>query len=345
MLKRIFCKELCFFFLIVSLAFLSCEKKTVETDGIPGGAQTGGTEAANIDKTSGLEKTVPIVEGPYLNENNVVVKEPVPGILPVNPYKDVIQNNIDLDDVENILKIYNWSIGFENSVIDFKAHGKYSLGHEMNDGPFATGDYAVKGNNILVHYPYEIDDGGDSVDFYGPKVLKWLFDGKKEAELVYDKTYKTYSVVTCLRHGDKILKNYALRSPYGQEYEVNGLAVIKCNESESLVEIKENLKMRKEPDINADTVTLTVYREYRNDYGAIVWDEGNTSNIVRSGDIYEYEQKTVKQDTIDGITAPWYRIIVVINDFEAASVWVFGGYLKEFTPEEVKEWQRERGWL
>jgi hypothetical protein len=339
MLKRMFCKQLWFFLPVILLGVLSCEKKSVGTVEIPGRAQPGDTETAKIDKTSELEKTVPIVEGPYLNENNVVVKEPVPGILPVNPYKDVIQNNIDLDDVETVLKIYNWDMGFENSVIDFKTHGEYLLGHHTNDGFFAIGDYEVNGNNVLMYYPHEIQDGGDAVDFYGPRVLKWLFDGKKETVLVYDKTYKTYSVVTCLRHGDKILKNYVLQSPYGQEYEVNGLAVIKCNEFESRVEIKENLKMRKEPDVNADAVTLTVYRE------AILNEEGVTSNIVRSGEQYAYDQKTVKQDTIDGITAPWYRIIVIISDYNSASVWVFGGYLREFTPEEVNELRRERGWI
>jgi hypothetical protein len=318
------------------LAIVSCEKKAAQTGGIPGGGQQGNAEIAKVDKTLEPEKTVPVVEGPYLNEENVVVKEPVPGIVPFNPYKDVAQNNIDLDDLESVLTIYNWNLDFENSVIDFKANGKYYLGHYIQDVYFACGDYAVMGNSVLMHYPYEIHDGGNETDFYGPRVLDWLFNRKEDSVLVYDKSYKTYSIVTCLRYGDKILRNYALQSPYGQEYEIDGLAVIKCNENESMVEVKDNLKMRKRPDINAENVTLTVYDGPS--------DPGYTFNIVKAGEIYQYNQKTVKEDTIDGITAPWYRINVVINDFEAANVWVFGGYLREFTPEEVKEWRRERGW-
>jgi hypothetical protein len=45
------------------------------------------------------------VKGLYLNEDNVVVNDPVPGIIPVNPYKDVIQNNINPDDLETVLEV------------------------------------------------------------------------------------------------------------------------------------------------------------------------------------------------------------------------------------------------
>jgi hypothetical protein len=315
--------------------YASCEKKT---------AQSGSGDTLAIDKTPELEAPVPVVEGPYLNERNVVVKDPVPGIIPVNPYKDVVQNHIDLDDLASVVTIYNWDIGFENSVIDFKPNGDYSLGHEMHDGFFAYGNYEVNGNSVLVRYPYETHDGGNETDFYGPRVLDWLFDGKEDSVLVYDKAYKSYSVVTCLRYGDKIFKNYALRSPYGQEYEIDGLTVIKCDDSESMVEIKENLKMRRRPDINADAVTLTVYRSYYNNEMQLESRE-ITGNIVKEGEIYNYTQKTVKHDTIDGITAPWYRINVIIDDIDSANVWVFGGYLREFTPEEVTEWRRERGWI
>jgi hypothetical protein len=317
MLKRKTGKGLCFFLLAAAFGPLSCEKKAV---------WTGGTDAAKTEKASESEKMAPIVEGPYLNEDNVVVNAPVPGIIPVNPYKDVIQNNINLDDLESVLRIYNWDIGFEHSVIDFKADGKYSLGHEMRDGPFAIGDYEVNGNTVLMRYPYEIQDGGGAGDFYGPKVLDWLFDEKKNSVLVYDKTYKSYSVVTCLRYGDKILKNYALISPYGQEYEYGDIAVIKCDERESSVKIKENLKMRKRPDVSANTVTLS---------RIVDWDPLDpkfvTGNIVYVGDVFSFDAKTVKTDTIDGITAPWYRIWVDLNEIEAVGIWVFGGYVQEIS--------------
>jgi hypothetical protein len=333
MLKTALRKWLSVFFTIVF--FASCEKKTAQSDS---------GETFMIDKTPEIEETAPVVEKPYFNEKNVVVKQPVPSIVPFNPHKDVVQNNIDLDDLGYVLTIYNWDLDFENSVIDFKADGKYSLGHPMHDGYFAYGDYEVNGNSVLMRYPYEIHDGWNATDFYGPRVLDWLFDGTEDSVLVYDKSYKTYGVVTCLRYGDKILKNYALQSPYGQEYEIDGLAVIKCNKFESMVEIKENLKMRKSPDINADAVTLTVESEYFNGEGRLAYRD-ITGNIVKEGEICNYTQKTVKQDVIDGITAPWYRIIIALNNYEAANVWVFGGYLREFTPEEVTEWQRERGWL
>jgi hypothetical protein len=344
MLKKIPRKKLCLFLLLVSLGCVSCERKAAQTSGIPNGEQAENAEIATVDKTPEPEKTVPIVEGPYLNEDSVSVREPPPGIVPFNPDKDVVQNNLDLDDLRSVLTIYNWNLDFENSVIDFKADGSYSLGHRMHDGYFAYGNYEVNGISVLVRYPYKIHDGWNATDFYGPRVLDWLFDGMEDSVLVYDKSNKSYGPVTCLRSGDKILKNYALQSPYGQEYEIDRLAVIKCSQRESMVEIKENLKMRKSPDINADAVTLTVETEYYNDEGCLAYRDV-TGNIVKEGHIYNYTQKTVKQDVINGVTAPWYRIVVALNNYEAANVWVFGGYLREFTPEEVREWRREHGFI
>jgi hypothetical protein len=342
MANRMLCGGLCFFFLTVSFVFFSCGKKAAETGEISDSAQPGGTETGNAGETPGAEEAVPFVEGPYLNESTLV-KEPVPGVFPFNPYKDVKQNNLDLDDVKTVVAIYLWELDFENSVIDFKNDGTYSLGHHMSDGYFAFGKYEVNGNSIIVHYPssikgYTVDAYGNAVDFYGPKVLEWLFDGENDRVLVYDKTYKDYSTVTCLRYGDRILQNAMLQSPYGEEYEYNGMKVIKCNRYESSIKITENLRMRKYPDINAETVTLPVYREYLDSEGRrIAWDFNTKTNVAEAGNVYAYDRKTVKQDTIDGITAPWYRIMVAISDSDGAFVWVFGGYVKELPPDESEK--------
>jgi hypothetical protein len=184
------------------------------------------------------------------------VNDPVPdrpGTFPINPYEDVICNNIDLDDVKTVVAIYWWSLGLGNSIINFRVDGRYSLGYRPYDGYFAFGDYEVSGNNVLVRYPYEIlrvedastrtwpDEirrsfyGGisiyeDAANFHEPAaILDWLFEGKNDSLLVYDKTHETYSRITCLgyeretyevrpritclRYGNKIIKNVALINP------------------------------------------------------------------------------------------------------------------------------------
>jgi hypothetical protein len=303
MLERIPRKKICFFLLLVSMGSVTCLDK-------------------EPNPISGIVDKYP---------------DPISGIIPLNPY-DLLEH--DLDDLEAVLTFYYWSLDFENSLIGFKADGKYSLGHQMHNGylisDFAYGDYEVTGNNVFMHYPYEIHEGGNETNFSVQSVLDWLFDGKKDSVLVYDKSYRISSVVTCLRYGDKILKNYALWIPLGQEYEVDGFVLIRCHSNKSLVEIKEDLKLRKRPDINAENVTLKVYS------GPTENDLAATFNIVKAGGIYDFDQKTVKHDTIDGITAPWYRLVIGVSDYSVAGVWVFGGYLREFTPEEVKEWWETR---
>jgi hypothetical protein len=59
-----------------------------------------------------------------------------------------------------------------------------------------------------------------------------------------------------------------------------------------------------------------------------------TSNIVYTDDVYSFDAKTIKTDTIDGITAPWYRISIILDEVFSTNVWVFGGYLKEISRNE-----------
>jgi hypothetical protein len=178
-----------------------------------------------------------------------------------------------------------------------------------------------------MRYPSRIDDIFNAVA-YASQVQDRLFDGEKDRVLVYDKAYRTKSIVTCLRYGDLMLKNYALQSPYGEEYEIDGLAVIKYNDIETLVEVQENLRMRESPDINAAAVTLHAIT--RDDFGRQILTDNARRNVVETGERFSYDQKTVKEDTIDGITAPWYHIIVPISDDFSSAVWVFGGYLKVY---------------
>lgn len=94
--------------------------------------------------------------------------------------------------------------------------------------------------------------------------------------------------------------------------------------------ILENLRLREMPSLSANLVTV---------YGVetdIGFYLGNRS-IELAGTVARIRARTVKEDTIDGITAPWYLIISYGFDpmgLETKEAWVFGGYVQKVTASE-----------
>jgi hypothetical protein len=308
------------FFLIVFL-FFSCEKKAVQTAETPNPAVLNGAESVTVGET------------PELAAENMSIAEKIHNrpvqALEIDYSKDAIENNIDLDDINKVLPIYHWTTEFQFSHIEFMTDGAYLLFTAPEGSEFGAGFYRIDRNEITVDYPSEIwEIGTDLV----PKTMEWLFGGAESRVLTYDKTYRDFDVLTCLRFGDKILKNFRIKSPFGEEYELDGFRVIKYHDRENDVLILENLRMRKYPDISAETVTLN---------RVVDWDPLNlkfaTSNIVYARGVHSFDAKTIKTDTIDGITAPWYRISVILNEVFSENVWVFGGYVKELPQDESEK--------
>jgi hypothetical protein len=302
MLKRKTGKGLCFFLLAAVFGPLSCEKKAVWTG-----------ESPKLAASDVSEKTA-------ATEENIRQPE-------VNPEtdtsQDAVKKGIDFDNVGEVLLIGWWNTKFQRSHISFKTGGDYLLTTAPEGDWFGEGVYRVEGNTIIVEYPFKtLLTDGLSVD-----TMEWLFKGENPTVLTYDKSYRDFDVLTCLRFGDKILRNRRIESPVGEEYELDGFQVVKYEDRENNVLILENLRMRKLPEATADAVTLK---------RIVGWEElkSVTSDIVYAGDVYGFDAKTVKTDAIDSITAPWYRLVVVLNDFESAGVWVFGGYLKEISQNE-----------
>jgi hypothetical protein len=322
MLQRRLCKQLCFF-LIISLVIVSCEKKT---------AYTG--ESTNLTVPDNSEET-------DVTEKNIRQQDVKPDI---DYSKDAIENGINLDNINDVLLISVWTT-LKRSWIGFKWDNTYLLSTAPEGDWFGEGVYRVEGNDVVLEYPFKTMLGkeGLSVD-----TMEWLFEGENPTVLTYDKSYRDFNVLTCLRHGDKKLISYAIKSPVWEEYELDGFQVVKYPEQESTVLILENLKMRKFPEITADTVTLgrwvdipwDIIRMNKLDDTVTMYPPGISivSDVVYTDMVASFNAKTVKKDTIDGITAPWYRINIVINDFDSAYVWVFGGYLRETSPNELDDW-------
>jgi len=70
------------------------------------------------------------------------------------------------------------------------------------------------------------------------------------------------------------------------------------------------------------------------------YSSGNLQ-IVLAGMIRSFDAVTVEKDTIDGITASWYRLPFTDGDEGAVRYyWVFGGYIKEISDPNTKEYEK-----
>ena len=102
--------------------------------------------------------------------------------------------------------------------------------------------------------------------------------------------------------------------------------------------ILDNLKLRTKPSLSSELVTVGGIRE--NEVG---YYYGKRS-IALAGQTCTIFAKTVKKDTIDGITAPWYLIVAYGTDemgLDTAEAFVFGGYVKEIKASELEKTDRE----
>ena len=98
--------------------------------------------------------------------------------------------------------------------------------------------------------------------------------------------------------------------------------------------ILENLKLRKYPSLKSPPVTV-----YGIDEDNVGYFYGNRS-IALAGQTCVIRAKTIKEDTIDGITAPWYLILAYGTDemgLDVKESWVFGGYVKEFKQSQLNK--------
>ena len=197
-------------------------------------------------------------------------------------------------------------------------------------GYYCSGKYTYNDNKITLFYP-EIDK---PIFELGKAMLDYLFQDKDKAELVYDAQYSDFDCIGCIRNDKVVLRNLGNESPSGQIYTIQGVPVIKYNQRESMVLILENLRMRELPDVNSGLVRLNIF--------LTGIDQSFTSNVIHKDSINNFDAKTIREDTIDGITAPWYRVSVTLGETFSEDVWVFGGYLRELERSEIENPEKQR---
>ncbi|MBR3813738.1 MAG: hypothetical protein IKK38_07670 [Spirochaetaceae bacterium] len=116
--------------------------------------------------------------------------------------------------------------------------------------------------------------------------------------------------------------------------EING---IKAYRVRNEIYITENLKMRDSNSLKGKAVEIKGC-----DFRCNGWVE-QSRKVVFKGMVIPAIAKTVETETIDGITAPWYYIQqqehdpLDRNEGDIFYVWIFGGYVKEFSANEKHE--------
>ena len=236
--------------------------------------------------------------------------------------------------------------------VEFKDEKTYTFCSPYGGYLWGTYNYKIEGNTIYLAVT------NDEKPF-GIEELNKLFSSKNSnqfVDFVYDAQFYTFSVQGGFRHENVLLTNkkYTKLTPQGTECIIGKTKVIK--KSGYLVPT-ENLKVRKEPNTQAETGIIDYryeflclandeYRgtgKYNADYEITFWDDygSPTFPILLAGMIRQFDAITIEKQTIDGITAPWYRISFTDNDEGATRYyWVFGGYIKEVDNPETKEYEK-----
>ncbi len=222
--------------------------------------------------------------------------------------------------------------------IAFDDDGTYYVFSPFGGYMGQKGEFKLDGNQLTLFFP----------NFRSSRWDDLIFPDGKETSLVYDYDFKDFYDVGVLRNENVILRSGVEKNPVGTKSILKGIEVIKTEPTG--VVASDNLKIRHEPSQKGNeasfwypmflTVALKDLLEdsyYKSDV------EQKSSHVILKGTKTSYDAKTVKEDTIDGITSPWYRISLFDMDGESITqyFWVFGGYLEPYDKSKDAEYNQQ----
>ncbi|MBO4319564.1 MAG: hypothetical protein J5857_03750 [Treponema sp.] len=211
--------------------------------------------------------------------------------------------------------------------------------------------YSPFGGYLGQHGSYRLDGNSVTLSFPDHRESRWddlIFPDGKETTFVYDCDFKDFYNIGVLRNENIILRNGVEETPVGEKCFFKGIEVIKTDNT--AVVVKENLKIRYEPSTKGKEgsfwyplfLKATLRDILENSYYDADTEKGSSNSLLQ-GTVTAYDARTVKEDTIDGITAPWYRIN--IYDYEDEGIpqyfWVFGGYLEKYDERKEAEYNQQ----
>ena len=155
--------------------------------------------------------------------------------------------------------LFNILIFAQNKGIDVDLQvGEEDLFIEFVDEKTYT-FYSPFGGHLWDNYPYTLEKGVLSLKNNGTKVFdverlnNLIFPNGNCSTFVYDENYKDFYCTGVYKNENLILRDFKNKTPAGSECFLNGIKVIKCDKSKSNIVAKENLRIRKAPNLNAET--------------------------------------------------------------------------------------------
>lgn len=210
--------------------------------------------------------------------------------------------------------------------ITFEDNGIYRL-TAPNDPNMGT--YEVSGNTVTLS-PY-ICYGYPDTEYYRFETENnYRINLPAKFEICPDE--ENLFCTGCLKHGN--IRIWSTKESYSESiYSYEGYKVKRFPKGKDTkyLFIEENTKMRKKPNINAETVTLG-YMSYKN-FSFV------KRHVAYKGELIPILGASVFTETIDGITSCWYLVLeddkTDCMDTESKKVWIFGGWAKEIEPYEL----------
>lgn len=211
----------------------------------------------------------------------------------------------------------------------------YSLGYHFQGGPFALGKYTIEDNKVFLNYPDIIREESDTYTY----LLNKIFPNKENQVLEYDSNYKSLSYSGCLKNANSIFADINKPSPINEEYDFEGIKVIKLKTYNAYS--KETMKLRLYPSTSAEigkfSYEIVEYNYLKNEYNVKEYKDGDVPYLL-AGKICTVTLKTVTEDEIDGIKAPWYRIGIWGGPEDRGHYfWIWGGYLEKWPDEKNRK--------
>ncbi len=233
--------------------------------------------------------------------------------------------------------------------VEFLDEKTYTFFSPVGGYLWEKSDYKIQGNIISLSILSK------EKPFYKNE-LNTIFSSKNKNKFVdftYDAQCNNINYIGGYRNGNVFLTDRKNKTPQGIECNIENIKVIK--KTGYLVPI-ENLKVRKAPSTNAETGNIDYHFEFmcltdekymgtgqlNADYDIELEKYGNnTYQVLLAGMIRSFDGVTVEKQTIDGITAPWYRIPFYDNDEGFPRYyWIFGGYIEEISDKNTHKYDQ-----
>ena len=228
----------------------------------------------------------------------------------------------------------------KQALVDDNAFGEYLVCKA--DNTFVSSFRTWGGDGYHLEGSYQIKDGIVSFsNVTGGNSGSNEISTDKNGHLNFDAKYRYLpdkhngSYIGCLTNIEDGSCFWSVKEiPGDMIIELNGISVYKVYND---IYISENLKMRNSNSLKGKTVKIKGC-----DFRCNGWVE-EPREVVFKGMVISPVEKTVENETIDGISAPWYYIHQQDHDPDGRNegedyyVWIFGGYVKEYPAGQIKE--------